>query len=128
MSMRRTPPARNGQYEGHWYGTPQPMPHSVPHSMPYHSTPSPVLELAYVLYTDHDGKDYSSWAFLYDNRAYMESYWGDEWLQYQVLFSQPVSEGNNPLIQKILNKFYPGWGAASGQMGETLSRLDYVLP
>jgi len=139
MSMRRTPPARIGQYEGHWsYGTPQPtsqptsqpIPHSVPSWMPHHSKPSPVLELAYVLYTGHNGDDYFSWAFLYDNRAYIESFQGDIWLQYQVLISQPVREGNNPLIQKILDKFYPGWGEDAGtdQMGQTLRRLKYRLP
>jgi FMN phosphatase YigB (HAD superfamily) len=102
--------------------------HSMPHSMPHHSTTHcmPVLELADVMYTAHDGHTLKSRAFIYNNMAYLEAFRGDNWAQYEVLTSQPV-EPNNPQIQEMLDKFYPGWGSHD-PMGETLRRLGYRLP
>ena len=97
---------------------------------PMHHPPPPVLELAYVSFQSHD-RNYESWAFLYNGWAYLTAFKGDVWYEYQVLISSPIREANNPLIQRILDKFYPGWGSKEDPaetMGDQLLRIGYRLP
>lgn len=132
MSMRRTP--RVSQEDGHWsYGPTVIAPHSSgamgPAAPPSYAAST--LNLAYISSNQGYGEE-ESWALLYENVAYVEKISGDNWHDYIVFIESPITGANNKLVQRVLDRFYPGWGSdnipATTAMAAMLRRLHYTLP